>query len=504
MVVEWLVASAMAMAGAPGVSHGSPDQALVAPRVQVAPVKTIDGLWTQLGAAVQANDYAAALVFTKAYADHPEFAAQPVERRNATTILLGLLYAGQGQDAAALPYLIEASERPGATPDLWLTRITAHARTGDRTAAARALTQFLPRYTAELPTLSTTFILQLERDPDVESEARFELRLALRDAGWRDRYDSGTWIRLIDDLMTRDRLDEAVPLAARVSRSSGLVRLYAMRRYDALRAAAAMPELDIVAVLDAELAAQRAEAEAPGAEFEARNDWASSLFERGRYEEALAVSDATLALPAPAADSEDDRSLTWTMDGRARQLMELGRLDEAIAQMEIAAKRDEGVGVNVSQTINLGWFYLRAGRNEQAIESVKSLQPDTASAFGLMQAMHVRACAGAALGNAGVAGLAFAHMEQNWREAPLTWVEAQACRGDADGAADTLLRILADDDLSEAAVIALHTYQVDQHATPYDRRIAEVLTRAYARPDVVAARDRIARALVLPTVSGQF
>jgi len=45
---------------------------------------------------------------------------------------------------------------------------------------------------------------------------------------------------------------------------------------------------------------------------------------------------------------------------------------------------------------------------------------------------------------------------------------------------------------------------VNQHATAYDRRIAEVLTRAYARPDVVAARDRIARALVLPTVSGQF
>jgi hypothetical protein len=95
-------------------------------------------------------------------------------------------------------------------------------------------------------------------------------------------------------------------------------------------------------------------------------------------------------------------------------------------------------------------------------------------------------------------------MEQNWREAPLTWVEAQACRGDADGAADTLLLILADEELSERAVTALHIYQIEQNATDYDRRTAEVLARAFARPDVIAARDRIARGLVLPIVSGQF
>lgn len=504
MILEWLMASAMASAGAPGASGAPFDREPVAPRLQVAQAKTIEGLWAQLGVAINGDDFGTALVLAKAFAEHPDFSAQPVERRNAAIILLGLLYAGEGQDAAALPYLIEASERPGASADIWLTRITSHARTGDRTAAARALVRFLSLHPDEVPTLSSTFILQLEGDSEVDAEARFELRLALRDAGWQDRYDSWTWIRLIDDLIKRDRLDETAPLAERVSRSSGLVHLYAMRRYDALRAAAAMPELDITAVLDAELAAQRAEAEAPGAEFEARNAFASSLFDRGRFDEALAFTDATLALPAPAPDSEDDRSLTWTMDGRARQLMELGRRDEAIAQMEIAAKRDEGAGVNVSQTINLGWFYLRAGQNGLAIEAVKSLEPETASPFGVMQAMHVRACAGAALGDERVAGLAFAHMEQNWRDAPLTWVEAQACRGDADGAADTLLLILADEELSERAVAALHTYRVEQRATDFDRRIANVLSLAFARPDVIAARDRIARALDLPTVSGQF
>lgn len=503
MILEWLLASAMASAGAPAVS-GTPLDEAGAPQVQVVPDKTIEGLWTQLGVAIRGGDSVAALALTKAFAEHPDFASAPIERRHTTTVLLGLLYAGEGQDAAALPYLIEASERPGATVNLWLTRITSHARSGDRTAAARALTRLLSLHPDAVPSLSSTFIIQLEGDSDVDSGARFDLRLALRDAGWRDRYDTWTWLRLIDDLIKRDRSDEAASLTGRVTRSSGLIRLYAMRRYDALRAAAAMPELDIAAVLDAELAAQGAEAGTAGAEVEARNAFASSLFDRGRFDEALAFTDATLALPAPAAGSEDDRSLTWAMDARARQLMELGRQDEAIAQMEIAAKREEGAGVNVSQTINLGWFYLRAGQNGPAIETVKSLEQGTASPFGVMQAMHVRACAGAALGDERIAAPAFAHMEQNWRDAPLTWVQAQACRGDADGAADTLLLILADEELAEGAVAAMHTYRVEQRATDFDRRIADVLSVALARPDVIAARDHIARPLDLPTVSGQF
>lgn len=501
MILEWLVASAIAASGASGPAfHQEP----ATPRIQVAPAKTLDGIWQQIGVAIEGDDLAGALVLTKTFVDHPEFAAAPPERRNTANVLLGLLYASQGQDAAALPYLIEATERPEASVDLWHARITAHARTGDDAAAARALVSFLSLHPEGLPSLSSIFIIQLEGDASVDPEARFELRLALRDAGWSYRHDSGTWIRLIDDLIKRDRLDEAASLVARVTRSSGLIQLHAMRRYDALRAAAAMPELDITAVLDAELAEQRAEAEAPGAGIEARNALSSGLFDRGRFEESLAVSDATLALPAPAPDSEDDSALTWTMDSRARQLMELGRQDEAIAQMEMAAKRVEGAGVNVSQTINLGWMYLRAGQNERAIEAVKSLEPGTASPFGVMQAMHVRACAGAALGDERIAGVAFSHMEQNWRDAPLTWVEAQACRGDADGAADTLLLILADENLAGGGVSALHTYLVEQRATDHDRRIAEVLSRAFARPDVVAARDRIARALVLPTLSGQF
>ncbi|MFN3669357.1 MAG: hypothetical protein ACK4VY_08625 [Brevundimonas sp.] len=498
MIVAWFVAAAVSSATLPiSPVEGTPP-------LQLAPAKTIATLRDQLGAALRAEDVTTALALAKALADHPEFAAQPADQRDAVIVLLGLLYGHDGQYAAAVPYLITASERPGASPDLWLARITAHARTDDRTAAARALTRFLSIHPDRVSDLSGAFIVQLEGSSEVDVEARFELRRALRDAGWRDRYDSSTWLRLIDDFIKRDRLLEAVPLVERIGRSGSVIHLYAMRRYDDLRAAAAMPELDIEAVLDAELATQRTEAEAPGARVEVRNAYASGLFNRGRFDEALTFTDATLALPAPSPGSEDDKSLNWTMDTRARLLIELGRLDEAISQMEIAAKRDEGAGVNVSQTINLGWFYLRAGQNALAIETVKSLEAGTASPFGVMQAMHVRACAGAALGDARVAGLAFRHMEQNWRDAPLTWVEAQACRGDADGAANTLLLILADDELSPSGVSAMHTYRVEQRATDYDRRIAETLAVAFARSDVVAARDRIARALVLPTLNGQF
>lgn len=172
--------------------------------------------------------------------------------------------------------------------------------------------------------------------------------------------------------------------------------------------------------------------------------------------------------------------------------------------MQAAAKRDEGGGSNVSQTINLGWFYLRIGDNARAIATVKTLDPETASGYGVMQAMNVRACAAQAMGDQATAAPAFAHMEQNWRDAPLAWVDAQACRGDADGAADTLLLILEDEKLADSGVGILHHYQINQRSTAYDRRIGDVLTAAYARPDVVAARDRVARAFTLPTTGPQF
>ena len=502
MILEWLLASAMASASVSGASVDPPSG--VTRPVQVVPAKPIEELWSQLGSAIDAGDNAAALAATKLIAGHPDLSREPVERRDAVVSLLGLLYAAEGEHALALPHLIESSERPGAPADLWFARITAHAATDDLTAAARATSRLLDREPETAEELSGPFILQLESSPDVEPEAAYALRTALHEAGWRDRNDSGVWIRLIDDLLERDRLADAAPLVERVTSSGGLLQLHAMRRYDAVRAAAAVPELDIAAVLEAELEDQRIKATAAGAPYDDRSAYASTLQNRGRFEEALAFTEATLALPAPEAGSEDDRALTWVMDSRARLLMDLGRMDEALVQMQAAAKRDEGAGVNVSQTINLGWFYLRVGDNAQAIATVKTLDPETASGYGLMQAMHVRACAAEAMGDRTTAATAFTYMEEHWRDAPLTWVEAQACRGDADGAADTLLLILADDTLADRGVEALHTYLVEQRATDYDRRINDVLAVAYARPDVVVARDRVARAFTVPTIGSQF
>ncbi|HYC75320.1 hypothetical protein [Brevundimonas sp.] len=500
MILELLLATAIsvpqpAVTGLPPAVTGS---------VQSVPAKSIEELWTRLGEAIDANDAPSALIVAKLIAEHPDLAREPLARRRAVGDLLGLLYAGEGQYATALPYLIESSERQGASASLWFSRIGAHAMTEDLTAAARAMIALLDRRPEVIDDLSATYVLQLEAHPDVDPETAFALRSALDEAGWRNRDGSGVWVRLIDDLLKRDRLDEAVPLVERVTSSGGLLQLHAMRRYDALRAAAGMPELDIAAILDGELETLRVAAATPGATHEDRVAYASALHSRGRRQEALAVTEAALALPPPEPGSDDDRALTWIMDTRARLLMDLDRLDEAVVQMQAAAKRDEGSGGNVSQTINLGWFYLRAGDNARAIATVKTLDSDMATGYGVMQAMHVRACAAHAMGDRVTAGPAFAHMEQNWRDAPLTWVEAQACRGDADGAADALLLILADESLADSGVSTLHSYEVNQRATDYDRRIAEVLAVAYARPDVVAARDRLARALTVPTAGAQF
>ena len=255
MILEWLLASAMASASVSGAPADPPSR--VTRPVQVASAKTIEELWSQLGSALDAGDNATALAVTKLIAGHPDLVREPVERREVVASLLGLLYAGEGQYALALPHLIEASERRDAPADLWFARIGAHAATDDLTAAARATVRLLERQPETAEDLSGSFVLQLESSPDLEPEAAYALRTALHEAGWRDRNDSGVWIRLIDDLLERDRLADATPLVEQVTSSGGLLQFHAMRRYDAVRAAAAVPELDIAAVLQAELEDQR-------------------------------------------------------------------------------------------------------------------------------------------------------------------------------------------------------------------------------------------------------
>ena len=488
-----VLALTLALSGEPAAAR------LDDPAVAAVP-KNFEELRTRFGAAIDAERFEEALVLAKAIADHRDFAGQPEAYRRAINVLQGLLNAQLGRSQTALPFLRVEAARPDSTPGVWMALIEAEARTDDWTGAARSLTAFLPRFPDARADLSVPFVTQVARSPEADKDARFDLRWALYRSGWRDEGASWTWVSLVDYLMARDRLDDAVRVAGLVTSPYAQLQFRALRRYDPLTARLG-GDFDLAAALDQTFERDRTAATAADATIAQRNTYAGDLYARARYAEALAVSDEALAEPE-TGETASDR--TWAMDTRARVLMALDRPDEAAVQQEAAAARKEGDARNISQAINLGWMYLRLDRNADALAVVKDMDGEDVSPYGRMQAIQVRACAAHALGDVATEQASTAWLKTHWRDAPGAWRDALACQGDVDGLAALMIEQLADPDLAPGAVSGMHSYLPEPGVTAFDRRLIAVRQQALARPDVIAARDAVGRALVVPTLGDQF
>lgn len=465
--------------------------------------ESIAELRQALGRAVQERRLADALPLAKALTAHSQFGSLPEPLRQTVWNLIGLINLDLDRPVDAVAPLITASEMPSATQEHWMSRLEAQNRSRDMNGASTTVVQMLDRYPEVHADLSDTFLVQLAGNRLTDKETAAALRLALYRSSWRYEHASWVWVLLVDDLLEAGRAAEAAPVLSRITSPESLMKLAAMRRYDAVRAAAGAPDFDAAAVFAADLDRLRRLANKPHATLESRSDLIWGLFSRGRYEEALTLADGALAGQPPAAGSEHGDDYTWIMDTRARILMALGRPDEAIEQQRAAAARTEDGATNVSQTINLGWLYFRTGRNAEAMATVSDIG-EGASPFGLMQAIQVRACAAVALGDTFAAETAYEYLVEHAAEAPTAVYEALACRGDVDAMARLLLNQFEDPDAADRAVAAMHVYVPPSNSTAVDARLAAADAAARARPEIIAARDRVGRGFAVPVLGGQF
>jgi len=457
-----------------------------------------------LGRAIQERRLADALPLAKALSVHRDFGSLPEPLRQTVWYMIGLISLDLDRPAEAVAPLIIASEMPNATQEHWMARLRAQNQSRDMNGASATVVLMLDRYPEIHAELSDTFLVQLAGSQTTDKERAAALRLALYRSGWRYESASWLWVRLVDDHLEAGRLSEAAPVLSRITSPGSRLQLAALRRYDAVRAAAGSPDFDAPAAFAADLDRLRTAAGKPDASLDVRSDLIQGLFSRGQYDEALRLADELLAGEAPEAGSEDGDSYTWVMDTRARALMALGRPDEAVEQQRAAAARTENGAPNISQTINLGWLYVRTGRDAEAMAAVAGIEEGDASPFGLMQATQVRACASVGLGDTAGADAAFAYLEEHAADAPAALYEALACRGDVDAMAAILLAQFDDPEAADNAVSAMHAYLPPSNPTAVDARLAAADAAARARPGILAARDRVGRGFTLPTLGGQF
>lgn len=461
--------------------------------------ETLDDAVARLNLALSEGRREDGLAIVEVISTRADFPMASDQVRLATFYLIGILNLEMNRPGAAVAPLVTATGMTGATAQHWIRRIDAEERSGNGTAAAHSLAQLIRQFPEALEDMDPGYPLYLATDPDMDPAAGVDLRAALFDSNWHHTAESTVWGLQVDDLLALGEIDQARRVLERISEPSDLIRIRALHRYDVLTND--LPPIDIPHLLARDLEADRLGVATPNPEIGAYKTLAFALFSRGQLSEALTTTDVALARPEPDAGTAAWRDRTWLMDTRARTLMALGRGDEAAVQSQAAAARIEEGRADLSQTINLGWLYLRLDRNADAMATTVKVDENAEATFDTMLTIQIRACAASALGDGPAAEAAYAYLAANWRVAPRAVMDALLCRGDVDGAAAVMVQRLDDPELAATALAELHHHLPAPAPTPFDTRLIAGDAIIAARPDVIAARDRVGRLFHIPTLA---
>lgn len=225
---------------------------------------------------------------------------------------------------------------------------------------------------------------------------------------------------------------------------------------------------------------------------------AEALYVRNRLPEALAVADAALARIAnsteqsPAFSDQADQ-LNWLHDQRGTIINAMGSPEEGLAALQQGIEAGEdGKSDNVSQLLNRSAELVRHGRPTEALEHVDRLNLPLTSPYGRMVALRVQACAFSQLGNEqrmrGVLDQLSARAEDSHVQVEI----AATCANDLDLAARMLIAQLQSEDHT-SVLIRLQRFTGEEPRTDHERTMHQREGVLRARPDVIAAVERIAR-----------
>lgn len=401
----------------------------------------------------------------------------------------------QGDPEGARDLLLRAIRIDGNDPDGWYRLGLLEYELGDRARATRYLTALVRRWPGVANNLHHGVLIDLIFRGEPGNPLRTPLLEALLDAGWDHRGNGvdQAWRELALDQLAAGRLDAAAATVARIGDPLVIIGVRSDKRFDAIPASVtALPSPRDAAERRVEVLRTLTTAEPRRIDLAAT--YGTALLVAGRHDEAIAASDATLAAIAAAPDPTAFESIeerAWVMNNRAIALRRLGRIDEAVAEIERASRIDESSGGNVSQVLNLAALHCHLGRPAQAQQAVQRLGRDT-SGYGRMVLAGVQHCAALQRGDPAGARRAMDYLLSHRRDGDAVLLEATLRAGRLDDAA----RIL-----------------IDQLEQPHDRADALEFVQAFrrgpelagnrglraahqallARDDVRAALDRVGR-----------
>lgn len=427
------------------------------------------------------------------------FATLPDDTRAEVLAEAGYVYLGCDKPADALP---ELQASVALKPQRWSLRNLAHAaeRAEQPQEGARALIEIAGRWPQDLDDDTWRHAWRLHRGMEDAPRMQAALLQAFFDARFELRVGDGSemWLELARLYLEAGDIERARVAASRIIGGHHVLSMRTDRRFDPIVVRDA-------SAFDARLQAERLVEKLQRQTVARPRDvdaWVQLSYAKlvvGDHQGVIDDATRVLAAVAPTDGSTGDVSKwgnvdnhVWLINNRAIAYARMGKVDEAIAELERAAAIPMNGGPNVSQVLNLGTLYCYAGRPEDAVRSVAISQKGM-SPFGQLVQGTVLLCAAAQRGDRGeVKRLARFLQRTAGDEFPLTTLGSHLWEGDVPAAERVLLRMLDDPANRIEALGYVQDYAGTENMPGraiLDRYYAELM----ARPAVKAAIDKVGR-----------
>jgi beta-barrel assembly-enhancing protease len=464
------------------------------------PVPAVDVYRYALSRAVKQvseDEYADAYPALIAVIRSPVFVQLESWERHLGLYVAGVVAVELGQAAEGQPLLVRACAMQEADGDDWLQRFIADHIVDKQEDAVLSLTQLARRWPEKLQELEWTVVSQSVRQAHhvpAGEPALYGLLDSLYAAKWKVKHGiepSSMWRDLAALELDRQQLARAREIVSRVQSPQVVISMRVDRRFDRLREAA--PQyFDVDAAVTNELATMRELVLRSPRSLYAVVQLTYSMLYTGLYEDTLRTADEVIrrveGAPAQEPPYDDMDQLNWIQDNRARALAALQRWGEAEVAVRAAAERKEEGHRNVSNVINLAWFYARAGRSDEALAALLDVGQEM-SPYGRMQMHAVRYTAAMQKGDVQIAKESFEYLDKHRNEALGTWQWTLVRANRLDEAAALLIDRLRDPLLRGDALDELQDYADPPRqslATEWQARWVQIRNRTDVRNAIEA------------------
>ncbi len=436
----------------------------------------------------------------------PEFAQAPVNLQTAVWLLGGTIAWAAGDGERSLGLLELACSSPASVPEAFLKMFEVAVgmeKFGDGAAAAIALARRWPDRAKELdwePVYRLAF--GLKGDAELLG-ARVAFLDTLFDVGWAlpdGRQASNLWRELVLLKIQSNDRDRAVEVAAKVRAADDILRMRIDRRYDEVLARLPADRLDLARAAAEEVSILETAVRRERRQLENVVALTTFMLDEGLFDQVVRICDDVLDRAARAPDGspydDADEYLVWIKDNRARALLRLDRVDEAVQVWEDARRMSEDGGENVSQVINLAILYADLGRTAEALATLDQVGDDV-TPFGWMLYHLTRINALARTPDAPPAIESLTYLQEHRTDFASGYTKAMLYLGRMDEAAQSLVARLEDPDDRSNALLVVQPFIPDRYSPVLVERTAR-WRELVQRPEVQRAIETYGRIVDVP------